>query len=47
MPVSLDEKQEEAEAKARELDSVKAALNGKTIVKVIYVPGRILNIVVK
>lgn len=47
LPVSLDEKQEEAEAKARELDSVKAALNGKTIVKVIYVPGRILNIVVK
>lgn len=47
LPVSLDEKQEEAEAKARELDSVKVALNGKTIVKVIYVPGRILNIVVK
>lgn len=47
LPVSLDEKQEEAEGKARELEPIKAALDGKTIVKVIYVPGRILNIVVK
>jgi leucyl-tRNA synthetase len=47
LTISLDEKQEEVEAKAKELDSVKAALNGKTIVKVIYVAGRILNIVVK
>lgn len=45
--ISLDEKQEEVEAKAKELDAIKAALNGKTIVKVIYVPGRILNIVVR
>jgi leucyl-tRNA synthetase len=45
--ISLDEKQEEVEAKSKELDAIKAALNGKTIVKVIYVPGRILNIVVR
>ncbi|WMJ88209.1 leucine--tRNA ligase [Anaerocolumna sp. MB42-C2] len=47
LTISLDEKQEEVEAKAKELDSVKAALNGKNVVKVIYVPGRILNIVAK
>lgn len=47
LTISLDEKHEEVEAKAKELDSVKAALNGKTVVKVIYVAGRILNIVVK
>lgn len=47
LSISLDEKQEEVEAKAKELDAIKAAIDGKTIVKVIYVPGRILNIVVK
>ncbi|QHQ62299.1 leucine--tRNA ligase [Anaerocolumna sedimenticola] len=47
LTISLDEKQEEVETKAKELDSVKAALNGKNVMKVIYVPGRILNIVVK
>jgi leucyl-tRNA synthetase len=45
--IALDEKQPEVEAKAMAIDSIKAALNGKTVVKVIYVPGRILNIVVK
>ncbi|MFU0828325.1 MAG: Leucine--tRNA ligase [Lachnoclostridium sp.] len=47
LSISLDEKQEEVEAKAKELEPIKAAINGKTIVRVIYVPGRILNIVVK
>lgn len=47
LSIALDEKQEEVEVKAMQLDSIKAALNGKTVVKVIYVPGRILNIVVK
>jgi leucyl-tRNA synthetase len=45
--IAPDEKQPEVEAKAMALDSIKAVLNGKTVVKVIYVPGRILNIVVK
>jgi leucyl-tRNA synthetase len=47
LSISLEEKQEEVETKAKELDAIKTALNGKTIVKVIYVPGRILNMVVK
>ncbi|HWT75080.1 MAG TPA: class I tRNA ligase family protein, partial [Mobilitalea sp.] len=47
LTIAQDEKQEEVQAKAMELDSIKAATNGKTVVKVIYVPGRILNIVVK
>ncbi len=47
LTISLDEKQEEVETKAKGLDSIKAALNGKNVMKVIYVPGRILNIVVK
>lgn len=47
LDISLDEKQEEVEAKAKSIDSIKAAIEGKNIVKVIYVPGRILNIVVK
>jgi leucyl-tRNA synthetase len=45
--IALDEKQESIEPKAMDLDVIKNAVNGKTIVKVIYVPGRILNIVVK
>jgi len=47
LSIALDEKQEEVEPKAMNLDSIKAALAGKTVVKVIFVPGRILNIVVK
>jgi leucyl-tRNA synthetase len=45
--ITLEEKQEEVQAKALELAAIQAAINGKTVVKVIYVPGRILNIVVK
>lgn len=47
LSIALDEKQEEVEPKAMELPLIKAALEGKTVVKVIYVPGRIFNIVVK
>jgi leucyl-tRNA synthetase len=47
MNIALDEKQDTVQAKAMELAPIQAALNGKTVVKVIYVPGRILNIVVK
>ncbi len=47
LSIALEEKQADVEAKAMDLDAVKAATSGKTVVKVIYVPGRILNIVVK
>ncbi len=45
MPV--DATQEQAEAIAMRNEEVKAALAGKTVVKVIYVPKRLLNIVAK
>jgi leucyl-tRNA synthetase len=45
--IALNEKQEEVQPKAMELPAIVAALEGKTVVKVIYVPNRILNIVVK
>ncbi|MCR4960007.1 MAG: leucine--tRNA ligase [Lachnospiraceae bacterium] len=45
--VSVDEESDSAIAKAHELAPVKAALDGKTIVKEIYVKGKIVNIVVK
>jgi leucyl-tRNA synthetase len=35
------------EAAAHELPTIKAALDGKTIVKVIYVPGRLINFVAR
>jgi len=47
MAIAFDEKQDSVQAKALELDSIKAAVASKTIVKVIYVPNKILNIVVK
>lgn len=47
LAIALDEKQADVEPKAMEIPVIKAALEGKTVVKVIYVPGRILNIVVK
>ena len=47
MSIALDEKQETVQARALELDSIKAAVASKTIVKVIYVPNKIINIVVK
>jgi len=45
--VAIDEKQDDVSPKTMELPVIKAALEGKTVVKVIYVPGRIFNIVVK
>lgn len=45
--VGLNDSQEEAREKALANDNVARALEGKTIVKEIYVPGRIYNIVVK
>jgi len=45
--VGVDEGNDSAIAKAHELPYVKNAVEGKTIVKEIYVKGRIVNIVVK
>ena len=45
--VNLDDPAEVARAKALANENVLRAIEGKTIVKEIYVPGRIYNIVVK
>ena len=45
--IAADEEQAGAIAKAHENKFVQAAVEGKTIVKEIYVKGRIVNIVVK
>lgn len=45
--VALDASEEEVVQKAKEITSVKNALEGKTIAKVIYKPGKILNLIVK
>ena len=45
--VGAEEDQQSVLAKAKENDIIKPLLDGKTIVKEIYVPKKILNIVVK
>ena len=45
--IAADVSKEEAIAAAKEQENTKAAMEGKTIVKEIYVPGKIVNIVVK
>lgn len=45
--LAVDEENASAIAKAKEIGTVKAAIDGKTIVKEIYVKGKIVNIVVK
>ena len=45
--VSPDASQEEVKAAALENDAVRQALEGKTVVKEIYVKGKLLNIVAK
>lgn len=45
--IALDASQEEAVHKAQEITSVRNALEGKTITKVIYKPGQILNLIAK
>lgn len=45
--IGVDEEQDSALAKAKEQPDVKALLDGKTVVKEIYVKGRIVNIVAK
>jgi leucyl-tRNA synthetase len=39
--------EEQAGAAARELDAVKALIEGKTLVRAIWVPDKLLNLVVK
>jgi leucyl-tRNA synthetase len=43
--ITLETSQDEALQKAQEITSVKNALEGKTITKVIYKPGKILNLI--
>jgi len=45
--IAVDEEQASALEKAKELPSVKQFVEGKTVVKEIYVKGKIINIVVK
>ena len=45
--VGVDEDNDSAIAKAKAVPSVQAAIEGKNIVKEIYVKGKIINIVVK
>ena len=45
--LGIDEKADTALPKAKEVEGVARAIEGKTVVKEIYVPGKIVNIVVK
>ncbi len=45
--IALDEQQEVIQDMVKEVPSIMKFIDGKTIVKVIYVPGKIYNIVVK
>ena len=45
--IAVDADEEAAVGLARTVDSVQNAMDGKDIVKVIYRPGRILNLIVK
>jgi leucyl-tRNA synthetase len=45
--VGLDEDEASVKSKAHEIKAIADLMAGKTIVKEIYVKGRILNIVVK
>ena len=47
MEVPVDEKEESIKSQALALEKVKPFLDGKQIVKTIYVPGKLMNIVVK
>ncbi len=47
LELPVDAQEAEAVARARQLERVAAALEGKRIIKTIYVPGRILNFVAK
>ena len=47
MMVAADAGKPELEKIALENERIKALLDGKTVVKVVAVPGRLINIVVK
>ena len=47
MDIAVDEPEESIKAKALELPLVKSNIEGKTVVKIIIVKGKIVNIVVK
>lgn len=47
LDISINEASETVLARAKEVESVKKWLEGQTIVKEIYVPGKIVNFVVK
>ncbi len=47
MNISLDMPKDEIEKAAMELETIKSNIEGKTVVKVINVPGKLVNIVVK
>ena len=46
LTVNKDEKQDVIETKAKEIEKIKPYLENKTIRKVIYVPGKIINFIV-
>ena len=45
--MTLETTEEEALNMAKEIQSVQNAIDGKNIVKVIYKPGKILNLIAK
>ena len=45
--IAVDEDKDSVIAKAKENEAIAPLLDGKTIVKEIYVPGKIVNIVAK
>jgi len=47
MMIAKDETKDNVIAGAKENENVKSFVDGKTVVKEIYVPGKLVNIVVK
>ena len=45
--ITVDEDKDSALSKAKTVESVARSIDGKTVIKEIYVPGKIINIVVK
>ena len=47
MEIAVDEEQDSVLEKAHAMKNVQTAMSGKTVIREIYVKGRIVNIVVK
>jgi leucyl-tRNA synthetase len=47
LTIAVDEPKEDVIAQAKADEAVKALIEGKTVVKEIYVPNKLVNIVVK